>query len=90
MPGTLNAAPRDPLLGDPKGPLKLRLRNSNRAGQVLQLHSPKVAIGSSPRCTLRIRTSGILPVHCLIVRGSQHTLIRRISGDTRLNDCGIR
>ena len=28
-------------------------------------------------------------MHCLIVRGTQHTLIRRVSGDTRLNDAAF-
>jgi uncharacterized protein YeeX (DUF496 family) len=89
MLGTLNAAPRDPLLGNPKGPLKLRIASGDRHGQLFQLHSPKVAIGSSPRCTLRIRTPGVAPVHCLILRGAQHTIIRRLSGDTRLNDAAF-
>jgi hypothetical protein len=86
MFGTLTAAPGEPLLGRPQGPLKLRLRGGGRRGQLLQLHSAKVAIGSSPQSTLRLRFPGIAPMHCLIVRGQQQTLIRRLSGDTRLND----
>jgi hypothetical protein len=86
MFGTLTAAPGEPLLGRPQGPLKLRLRGAGRRGQLLQLHSAKVAIGSSPQSTLRLRFPGIAPMHCLILRGEQQTLIRRLSGDTRLND----
>ena len=83
---SLTAAPGEPLLGHPQGPLKLRLRGGGRRGQLLQLHSAKVAIGSSPQSTLRLRFPGIAPMHCLILRGEQQTLIRRLSGDTRLND----
>lgn len=71
----------DPAIGD----LVLRVCGSARHGQIVRLRSAKCTIGSGPRCTLRLRAGGVQPVHCLIVRGSDRTVIRRWSPDTRLN-----
>ncbi|MHC4176844.1 MAG: FHA domain-containing protein, partial [Planctomycetota bacterium] len=65
--------------------LVLRVCGTTRDGQVVQLKSAKCTIGSGPRCTLRLRARGVQPVHCLIVRGSAGTVVRRWSADTRLN-----
>ena len=86
MSELLTAAPEETLLGSPPSKLALRIRGSRRDGQVVQLRSKKVTVGSSPRCTLRLRGPGIAPLHCLILRGSQHTIVRRWSPDTLLND----
>ncbi len=67
------------------GDLVLRVCGSTRHGQIVRLRSPKCTIGSGPRCTLRLRARGVRPIHCLIVRGSGATVIRRWSSDTRLN-----
>ena len=65
--------------------LVLRICGSSRDGEVVRLRSTKCAIGSDSQCTLRLRARGVAPVHCLIVRGSRSTVIRRWSLDTRLN-----
>jgi hypothetical protein len=67
------------------GDLVLRVCGSTRHGQIVRLRSAKCTIGSGPRCTLRLRARGVRPIHCLIVRGSHGTVIRRWSPDTRLN-----
>ena len=67
------------------GDLVLRVCGSTRHGQIVRLRSPKCTVGSGPRCTLRLRARGVRPIHCLIVRGSGATVIRRWSSDTRLN-----
>jgi len=67
------------------GQLVLRIRGTSRDGQILRLQSAKCTIGSDRRCTLRLNAPGIRPVHCLIVRGRQTTIVRRWSPDTRLN-----
>ena len=67
------------------GELVLRICGSARDGQVVRLQSRKCTIGSGPRCTLRLRASGIQPLHCLIVRGAKSTIVRRWAADTRLN-----
>jgi hypothetical protein len=56
-----------------------------RAGQIVRLKSDKISVGSSPRCTLRLRHAGVARVHCLIIRGHAQTIVRRWSSDTRLN-----
>jgi len=73
------------LLDAPGGDLVLRVCGSSRHGQIVRLKSTKCTIGSGPRSTLRLRARGVRPMHCLIVRGSSNTVIRRWSPDTRLN-----
>ncbi|MEN6556808.1 MAG: FHA domain-containing protein [Thermoguttaceae bacterium] len=68
------------------GDLVFRICTAPREGQIVRLQSTKCTIGSGERCTLRLRASGVSPVHCLIVRGAAATIIRRWSPDTRLND----
>ena len=68
------------------GDLVLRIRNSWRQGQTVRLKSAKCTIGSGPRCTLRLRARGVLPLHCLVLRGPASTVVRRWAADTRLND----
>lgn len=78
-------APAAPLLGSPTGDLALRIRGTSRSGQVIRLSSAKCTIGSDRNCTLRLRAPGVKAFHCLILRGSQQTVVRRWSPDTRLN-----
>jgi len=67
------------------GLLVLRVRGSSRDGQIVRLQSSKCTIGSGYNCTLRIQADNIGPVHCLILRGPNRTVVRRWSPDTRLN-----
>jgi len=76
-------------LDAPRGDLVLRVCGSSRHGQIVRLRSTKCTIGSGPRSTLRLRARGVRPIHCLIVRGSSSTVIRRWSPDTRLNGRGF-
>jgi len=65
--------------------LVLRFSGSSRDGQIVRLRSPKCTVGSGPQCTLRLRARGVAPLHCLILRGQNGTVVRRWSADTRLN-----
>ncbi|NLE37290.1 MAG: hypothetical protein GX621_04620, partial [Pirellulaceae bacterium] len=67
------------------GPLVLRVHGADCDGAIVRLQSPKCTIGSDPRCTLRLDTEGVRPVHCLVIRGDRATVVRRWSDDTRLN-----
>ena len=67
------------------GELVFQIRGSTRHGQLVRLKSIKCTIGSGPRCTLRLRVRGVQPLHCLILRGTAGTVIRRFAPDTRLN-----
>ena len=67
------------------GELVVRIRGTSRDGQIIRLGSAKCAIGSGPQCTLRLHARGVRPLHCLVVRGSHATVVRRWSADTRLN-----
>ncbi|MEE9603889.1 MAG: hypothetical protein V3V75_11325 [Thermoguttaceae bacterium] len=80
--GTLTTSPPKNLLS---GDLALRVRGSSRDGQIVRLRSRKCTIGSGPRCTLRLRARGVLPLHCLVVRGPAATIVRCWAPDTRLN-----
>jgi len=72
-------------LGTAVGDLILRVCGSSRHGQIVRLKSAKCTIGSEPRCTLRLRSRAVGPLHCLILRGPGGTVVRRWSPDTRLN-----
>ncbi|MHB0955051.1 MAG: FHA domain-containing protein [Pirellulaceae bacterium] len=73
------------LLGDATGSLALRVHGTEHDGRVLHIYSPKCLIGSDPSCTLRLRAATVRPFHCLILRGTDGTFIRRWSPDTCLN-----
>lgn len=45
----------------------------------------KVAIGSSPRCDVRLQEPGVQPLHCLIDLNSVPALVRRWAGKALLN-----
>ncbi len=82
MPETI---PKPSLLSPVPGFLVLRVQGGPRDGQVVRLKSAKCTIGSGPNCTLRLRAKCVDPVHCLVLRGPQRTIVRRWSADTRLN-----
>jgi len=73
------------LLDAANGELVLRICGGARDGQIVRLRSNKCTIGSGPQCTLRLRARHVQPVHCLIIRGTTSTVIRRWATDTRLN-----
>ena len=78
-----------PLLGDTTGSLTLRVQGTEHDGRILHIRSPKCLIGSDPSCTLRLRSTTVRPFHCLILRGTEGTFIRRWSPDTCLNGSGF-
>lgn len=73
------------LLGATEPELTLRICNGAQRGQLVRLTAPKCTIGSAPSCTLRLRGEQIAPWHCVVLRGQQRTIIRRLSAATRLN-----
>src|SRR5215471_1537614 len=79
-------APGGDLLGSPQVPLALRVESTARRGQTVRLRSAKITVGSSARCSLRLRGKGIAPLHCIILHGRERTIVRRWSPDTRLNE----
>lgn len=73
------------VLSSPPGELVLCVRGPDRVGQVVRLRSAKCSIGSGSRCTLRLDARGVRPVHCVLLRGAERTVVRRWAPDTRLN-----
>jgi len=73
------------LLGPAPGDLTLRIRGTERDGQIVRLRAAKCTVGASPQCTLRLLAPGVGPLHCLIVRGAAGSVVRKWSPDTRLN-----
>lgn len=76
---------RNRLLGTPADVLTLRVLNQEHYGRELSLRGAKCTVGSAPGCTLRLRSAGIGPLHCLILRGPGGTIVRRRSSRTLLN-----
>jgi hypothetical protein len=66
-------------------PLRLQVIGTSRHGQIVEVASTRVTIGSGPQCTLRLRAPGVQPFHCLIVREPTGTFARALSGETLLN-----
>jgi hypothetical protein len=65
--------------------LWLKIRGTERDGQVVELTAPKCTIGSAAGCTLRLVAAGVHPVACLVLRGSHGTAVLSWADDTRLN-----
>lgn len=85
MVGVSERSSHEGLLGTRSRELVLRVCGGPRDGHVVRLASTKCAVGSAENCTLRLRGAGLQPLHCLILRGAQQTVIRSWSRDTRLN-----
>ena len=73
------------LLGTATRPLTLRVQSAHES-RVVEVETNKCSIGSSESCTIRLREPGVQPVHCVILRGPDRTVIRRWADDTWLND----
>jgi len=65
--------------------LVLRVSGSSHDGKLIRLRSNKCSIGSGPQCTLRLRCRRFRPVHCLILRGPNATVVRSWAPETLLN-----
>lgn len=77
------------LLGSPPAPLRMRVLGGEHDGRLIEIASPKCTIGSARGCTLRLRASGVRPLHCWILRGKGGTLVRRYAPDAQLNGRGF-
>jgi pSer/pThr/pTyr-binding forkhead associated (FHA) protein len=71
--------------GHAAGDLYLRVVGTARDGQVIRLSGSKCTIGSAEGCTLRLRSRGVRPLHCVILRGLRGTAARSWAAGTRLN-----
>lgn len=69
----------------PDGELVLRFLNTDHAGQWIRLEQAKCSVGSSDSCTLCLRTQYVKPLHALIVRGRERTVLRSYAADLRVN-----
>ncbi len=85
LESTLESEGGRALLGQAPQELALRVCGGLRDGHVVRLTAPRCSVGSSDRCTLRLRGPGIRPLHCVILRGAERTVVRRWSPDTLLN-----
>ena len=80
----LTSAPAD-LHATIHSELTLCVRGTAHNGRLVRLQGVKCTIGSDSQCTLRLRAPGVSPLHCLIVRGDERTVVRSLSGVTRIN-----
>lgn len=65
--------------------LRLRMIGTSRNGQIIELSSPRVTIGSAPNCVLQLRSANVRPLQCLIVREPSGVIVRSLAVDTLLN-----
>jgi hypothetical protein len=69
----------------PSAELTLRICGTAHDGRLVRLRGAKCTIGTDRQCTLRLKASGVSPLHCLIIRSAERTIVRRWSVETRLN-----
>lgn len=73
------------LLGCASSELLLQVRGGEHDGRQLRLRAPKCTIGSAAGNTLRLRASGVRPLHCWILQGSGGTIVRGFGPNVFLN-----
>ena len=78
------------LLGTPTEALSLAIRGGEHDGCVIRIRAAKCTVGSAPGCTLRLRSPGVSPLACWILRGPGGTVVRRRASDLQLNGRGFR
>lgn len=66
-------------------PLRWKVVGTARDGQLIEIFSARLTIGSGPECTLRLRSKGVGSLQCLIVREARGPVARSLSLDTLLN-----
>jgi hypothetical protein len=69
----------------PLARLALRLAAGPRAGQIVRWNAENCSIGAAPGATVRLRASGIAPLHCVVRRGARGTTIQRLAHPAELN-----
>ncbi|MEX0711306.1 MAG: FHA domain-containing protein, partial [Pirellulales bacterium] len=81
----LPPTPTTTLLGEAPPTLRLRALGGQRAGSVFELAEQKCTLGAADSCTLWLDEPDLSPLHCVILRGEVHTLVRCWSPTTSLN-----
>ncbi len=66
------------------------LDNEGQVSKTWRLSQPRCTIGSSAESSLCIDDSSVAAVHALIVFGKNHTLIRAMGGQVRINGRSVR
>src|SRR5687768_13491261 len=80
----LTSAPTDPR-APTQTELTLCVCGTPQNGRLVRLRGANCTVGSDSQCTLRLRATGVSPLHCLILRGDERTIVRSLSGVTRIN-----
>ena len=79
------AVTTDSLLGPTTGQLILEVDSGDGEARKYCVSDSKCAIGVDERCGIQIQGEGIRPVHCVILRSHDRTIVRRWAGNTWLN-----
>ena len=79
------AVTTESLLGPTTGQLILEIDQGDGQSRTYGVSDAKCSIGSDERCGIRIQGEGIRPVHCVILRSHDRTIVRRWAGNTWLN-----
>ncbi len=65
--------------------LVLRIRGTAHDGRLIKITAATCTIGSDSDCTLRLRSPGVDPLHCVLSQESGRTIARSRSVNTELN-----
>lgn len=83
-------SPPSPTSFSPQNVTVFRVFSGSHRGRRLALRSRKILIGSSPFSQLRLVARGVLPRHCLVFRGTEHTVFRALGTPVTLNGTPAR
>jgi hypothetical protein len=68
-----------------QGELILRITGNSAQPETVSVRSSKCTIGSADACTIRLNDADVQPVHCIILRGTTETVVRRWADNVWLN-----
>jgi type III secretion system (T3SS) inner membrane Yop/YscD-like protein len=69
----------------PERRVQIRLLGGARDQELIPLAIGNHSVGSGPKCSVRLRETGVGPMHCLIVRDDEGVRVSRWSSETLLN-----
>ena len=67
------------------GKLTLRVHGRGHEPRLVRIQAAKCTVGSAAGCTLRLRSAGVAPLACWILRGKCGAVVRRMHGAATLN-----
>src|SRR5687767_1118042 len=82
---SISCGPTFPARVKSSRPIRLRICGTSRNGEIIEVVSRRVTIGSAPNCVVRLRAKSVRPVECLLLREPNALVARCLSISALLN-----